>query len=487
MTELFMEKAELDCCFPEPAVCVPMENTVDCIVPDALPDVLEILRCVCTVTECTKSADGDRVRVTAAVETCVLYRSEEGTREVLRISVPLQAQAEGCADGRYTAEIALRRTESTVPNSRKVSVRICGELCVRPLRQEKVALPVAVPGAEGLELDVREVCGVCIRDIVQREFSFTEELELSASAPEASAVLGISASARDVDCRIIPGKAVVKAVIDYRMWYLAADGVRDALFSMPFSQILELDAAEEADTARISVSIAALSLREEEAGRIWSVAVSGSVRAAVLGTCAAAVVADAYSTRDTMEVEQGICTLWKAVESAGREREFREALECGGRVVAAAAEPVGILQGEGKLTAEISVILLADNGDGTVPVTRRISAEFPTEGELLFPEITVTEVSFVPTAAGAEVRGRICLCGTELCREQVPAVVRLCSEGPRAEEHIPSVTLRRVAAGERYFDICRAYSAPRSELFAANGLEPSDRVEEARMLIIPRK
>ena len=487
MTELFMEKTELDCCFPGPTVCVPMENTVECIVPDALPDVLEILRCVCTVTECAKSADGDRVRVNASVEACVLYRSEEGTREVLRLSVPMQAQAEGCTDGRYTAEIALRRTECTAPNSRRVSVRIFGELCVRSLRQEKVALPVAAPGAEGLEFDIREVSGACIRDITQREFSFTEELELSASSPEAAAVLGISAAARDVDCRLIPGKAVVKAVIDYRLWYLAADGVRDALFSMPFSQILELPAAGEGDTARISVSVAALSLREEEAGRIWSVAVSGSVHAAVFGTCSAAVIADAYSTRDALTAERGTRCLWKAGETSAWERELREVLECGGRVISAAAEPLGILRGDGKLTAEIAVILLADSGEGAVPVTHRVSAEFPTEGELLFPEITVTEVSFVPTSAGAEVRGRIRLCGTELCAEQVPTVEKLCSEGPRAEAHVPSVTLRRVAAGERYFDICRAYSAPRSELFAANGLEPTDRVEEARMLIIPRK
>ncbi|MBR6555932.1 MAG: DUF3794 domain-containing protein [Clostridia bacterium] len=487
MTELFMEKAEFNCCFPGTAVCVPLENTVECIVPDALPDVLEILRCVCTVTECAKSADGDRVRVNATAEACVLYRSEEGTREVLRLSVPMQAQAEGCADGRYTAEICLRRTECTAPNSRKVSVRIFGELCVRPFRQEMVVLPVAVPGTEGMELDIREVSGACIRDITQREFSFTEELELSASAPEATAVLGISAAARDVDCRLIPGTAVVKAVIDYRLWYLAAGGVRDALFSMPFSQILELPAAEDGDNARISVSVSALSLREEEAGRIWSVTVSGSVHAAVFGTCSVGVITDAYSTCDAVTAERGTCCLWKAGESAVREREFREALECGGRVVSAAAEPLGILRGDGKLTAEIAVILLADNGEGTVPVTHRVSAEFPMEGELLFPEIAVTEVTFVPTSAGAEVRGRICLHGTEVCEQQVPAVVKLCSEGPRAEEHIPSVTLRRVAAGERYFDICRAYSAPRSELFAANGLEPSDRVEEARMLIIPRK
>ena len=487
MTELFLEKTEFDCCFPGPAVCAPLENTVECIVPDALPDVLEILRCVCTVTECTKSADGGRVRVNAAVEASVLYRSEEGTREVLRLSVPMQAQAEGCADGRYTAEICLRRTECTAPNSRKVSVRIFGELCVRPILQEKVALPVAVPGTEGLEFDVREVSGACIRDIVQREFSFAEELELPASAPEAAAVLGISAAARDVDCRIIPGKAVVKAVIDYRLWYLADDGVRDALFSMPFSQILEFPAIGEGDTARISVSVAALSLREEEAGRIWSVTVSGSVCAAVFGTCSAAVIADAYSTRDAVTAERGTRCLWRAGENAVREHEFREVLECGGRVISAAAEPLGILRGDGKLTAEISVILLTDGGEGTVPATHRVSAEFPMEGELLFPEVTVTEVTFVPASTGAEVRGRIRLHGTELCAEQVPVVEKLCSEGPRTEAHIPSVTLRRVAAGERYFDICRTYSAPLNELFAANGLEPSDRVEEARMLIIPRK
>ncbi|MBR3692235.1 MAG: DUF3794 domain-containing protein [Clostridia bacterium] len=482
-----LEKKELTSLVPGARLTTPVEGAAECIVPDALPDVLEILRTSATVSALERRTEAGGICLVATVEVCVLYRSDTGSAEVLRLQIPLRGDLQTRQPAeRAAAELSLRRAEASIPNSRKVSVRIAGEVCLRESEEETCALPVGISAGEGMETDVQTLSVGYIRDVRLRDFALSDELELPAGAPEAREILGICAAARDIEHRLIPGKAVVKAAVDYRLWYLAADGVHDALFTMPFSQILELPGAEEDDGVHIAVSIGALSLREDEAGRIFTVTATGCVQAAVLGSFSCEVISDAYSTRVPVEAEQERLQLATA-ELRRMEMRLQERLECAGRIVSAAAEPLGLTFSGGKCTAEVAVTLLADEGEGLRPQVRRLTAEFGEEEALMLPTLQIDEVELLPAAGGAEVRMRLQADGLALGRREMAVLSALRESGVAPEGHVPAVTLRRAAVGERFFDIGRAYGAPLAALFAANGLAPAACVEQETMLIIPRK
>lgn len=482
--ELKLELQSTSCLRPDDPVCEVLSGTAESIVPDSMPDVLEVLRCTCGLLREDRRREAARLHLTAEVECCLLYRCEAGESHLLRLQVPLVGEVRFPAEpAAVFASLRLQRAECGAVNSRKVSVRVSAGLCARPFYEQSLALPVGVE-EQGVRLELART-GLDTRVIAEAAvspFVLRDEVELPAAAPAAEQVLGLSAACTGCECRPVPGKVVLKGRLELALRYLAAEGPAECRLSLPFSHVAELSGQRELPCAA-KVCVTAASLHEEEGGegRLFALTLSGEVQLLTFAPLQAQVVCDGYGISHRAETESGQVELCGVGESFLEETEVREPI--GIPLPREVSAEVCALGADGEdLRAELLVSLC--DGEGVVS-TRRVTARLAGRGQAVLVQAQVLRAEACPVGEGAELCLRMAFGGVELVRRELCVPLKI-TVRPHPEQERPQLSIRRAHKGERYFEIGRRFGAPLEELFCANGLAPAEVCEEERLLLIPR-
>ena len=484
--ELTVAKENLQYLCARGGTSVPVEGAAEMIVPDTMPDVGCISRCLCRFTGVSRVEKEGEWGLSATAVCTVLYPGEDGRTNALTVSVPLRGSLPGEAGETVVQDLRLRRVDCTVPNSRKVAVRVAALLTADRFGQGEACLPLSAEAPDvGVEQDVHtlSLCGAVA--LCRKDLNYSDELELPEGMPAADTVLGIRVRPRETEYKAVAGKLVVKATLGIEVCYLADGQVKESRFHTPFTQVV--DCAEVTEEVTAAVEIAVLSadawIPEGTEGRIFGITLTGETRGIVFREWEIPVLRDAYSTTHALTAERQktcLCGLWQKLE---RTVTLPETV---GEIGDAHAEVSGVSFGEQKICVEVSLW----GGDG---VSRRMTGEIPVEA----PEgACVTAAWLRARVETAEISG---------AGETRAAMVTVQAEGllfASAEEELissveagdalcrgadtPSVTVRRVRKGERFFEVGKAYAAPLGELFAANGMEAVPVAPEDRLILIPR-
>lgn len=480
------------------------EETVEVIVPDALPDVLRILDTDGTVYLRGKDCEAGRVTVSGISELTVLYVPESG-RGVKRVNVdvPFSASADGdgiTSDCLITAKLCLGSCDARTVNPRKLVVR--AEVAV----EAALYLPETV-----YNTSPREHEGVYYRSenmklnlpaaVNEKTFIFTDEAHLPSAAPAIGEILRASVSMFVESVKPVGSRAVVKGNAVTALLYESRDdgALCRELITTPFSQIVETDASGEVTDFELSLCLTGVHISRGYMSDAEGEAVNIEIHAVAqcVGYAASMVegVTDVYSTKNPVTAQSSAVELERLDGADTVSETLRATVPVSGDVgdilaVTVRKAATGLREGpEGTVwtaVATLSVIYSEPTGE-LLSASKKVEIERPAG------EGTELDVSFGPdifTAAGdgaVEARVPMELSTVKKSRAAMERIesVELDEESALDLGAMPNVTVTR-AGSRSLWDLAKAHMSTEELICEANAIDPGTEPEPGRVLLIPR-
>mgnify|MGYP004569280219 FL=1 len=477
------------------------EETLESIVPDALPDIDRIVTAQGSVLLRQKEVVDGSVRVMGSVRLNVLYLPEGGGGLCsIALNIPFLCSGDNPAirsGGQAQVTASVISADARALNPRKVLARaeMSIGLCVFEEADEEITTGVE-RGADSLETLVERYQDYGTADVTEKYFTFHDTVRLPASKPVPQELLAVRAGLACGESKIIGKKLVVKGEAVLDLVYRSEEGVSAAAVELPFSQIAETKAVGEDGQVECSAVLTGLDCTLTEDGAL-EVNVEALLEAAVRQEREVALLSDLYSTCQALDTQRQQVTLTKLGEQGSRRQITRQfcptdtaaqrVIDCGLTMGEAAAAPAG--EGGCMATARAYVDILYAGEDGSLHAA---AFAIPASCALPAPRgcrcrcAPVGEVSAMPVTGGLEVRFE-----TEfsyLSVEPLPAGC-VCAVTPGQQEGYegrrPSVILRMPGQGERLWDVAKCCGSTVADIKAANGLTGED--VQGTLLLVPSR
>lgn len=277
---------------------VSQEDTAETIVPDALPDVAELLMTDGQSLIRGKDVHRSGVSVSGVSELVVLYRTEEGEVGRLPVEIPFETEisfniAEDTA--KVVSSVHLIGCEARILNSRKLLLR--SEVCVivsvwspSMLRWAAEAEP------EGCQVERKAECCTLrpVSGVEEKTFTAEESQAMPAGRPQAESLLSTRASLRWEEAEQVGRKLVVRGTAEITALYRTVNNEAFSEgFRLPWSAFLELPEGEKGLSWDLVTSLTGCSGELTEEGG-FSFAVGGVVQAVIRREKEVSWISDAY-------------------------------------------------------------------------------------------------------------------------------------------------------------------------------------------------
>lgn len=481
------------------------EETVEVIVPDALPDILRIVDTDGETYMRSKDADSGRVMVTGVSELSVLYVPENGGGvRCISVSVPFSAAAEGgeiTADALITARAELTLADARTVNPRKIVVRA------------EVAVEAACYVSESIYNTARQECGDIYfleesRELTlpsavnEKTFIFTDELKLPSGAPEVGEILKTSVSLELESAKPVGSKAVVKGSAVTRILYEPRDGgLRVETFTTPYSIIVETDAPTE--PARYSVDLMLtgtyVNRGYSEDSEVISLEVHAVAQCVSWCLVRETRVSDLYSTKYKLEETCGRYEIPSLAGCETLEETAASSIPVAGRASAVHEIYIKIINmgvssgAEGTVFSAVlsATALYSDEKGELTSSTRKFEVERALEAASGSVDVVVSqrgEAYAAPQDGTIDIRVPLTLdmtCTEKIRTEQIEGVdfdeSTLVDLTNRA-----SITVVRATAKRSLWELAKSYYSTVELIRGANGLSDGADPEVGRVLLIPR-
>ena len=478
------------------------EETLECIVPDALPDVDRIVGAEGSVYLKSKEAGAGTFRLGGSVHDTVLYipEGEGALPRTMEAQIPFQC-VKDCPQLNDTCQIHVDASvvcaDARDINPRKLLLRASLMFQVRVYDRELRQLTCDAEGYEGRSLEKQFVQSVdcAVSQVLEKPFLFSDVLHLPASKPVMEELLWARAQVGGAEAKVIGKKLICKGEIHLSAVYRNEASVLTAGFDLPFSQIFDLEEAMDECDLDLTVLITGMhcSLQEGE----LAVSLEALAQAELWIRRPVTLLADAYCTGCPLDVERAPCTLCVSAQHAERAETARQFCESGipARQVlmcTAAVECVESKQEEGRLccTARIRAEVLYLTEDSALCA---VGYTLPVQCEIPVPEKTQCrctciprgESTAVPVTGGLEVRCDVLFRWVTVKTERTPCVLSLKPGAvPAAQTPRPSLIVRMVGEGESLWEVAKSCGSTIHDIQAANELDGGP-VSQGTLLLIP--
>ena len=481
------------------------EETLEAIVPDACADIARIVDAAGQICLTGKQVREGTLSVTGTVIGWVLY-CPEGGQELCRmeVKIPFTAQGESPqlhGQGQCTVVPCLHSMDARALNPRKILVRADIGIEVQAYEPQEVTLcrGISCDKAAGIQQRMTSQTAYLTAAVQEKEFTFYDELHLSAGPGGKAQILGVWAVSRCTEAKMIGSKLIFKGEAVLQIRYLAGGELCSMRCPMPFSQVIELEQAGESADCELSVCLTGLEWATTgEDGRTVNITLELLGQAVVRDRFPVTVLQDAYSTTHQMSIRQEPCVLHQLLDTAVRPQTVRELLETEYAVKHVVDVGVAVVElkrnrQESRLAldAELGVnVLYLDEQDEPRMLHRRMIVssyiDLPPNAMCRCRCRCPGELFAVPAAGGVEVRFDLQFqCLITGC-QTVSVVTNAALEHSNTDrqEAFPSVVLRMAAPGEDLWDIAKSCSTTQEYIRQANLLEEHE-LPAGRMLLIP--
>ena len=477
------------------------EETLESIVPDACPDIARIISASGKVCLKDKELGEGTLRLTGTAKVTVLYIPEgEELPRSLEVSIPFQCVRDdprfhtGCP---VMADLQAASADARTINPRKILARVELSVWAAAYEQESKELTADVNGeGEGLQklLGPQKCC--VIPGVAEKAFTFSDVLRPPASRPEIEELLLSRAELGAADAKFIGKKLVLKGDVQLSAVYRSGEGVHQARFELPYSQILDIGELPDEAEPEVAVLLKNVDCQARE-GEL-EVSLEVLAQAAVWERRTVPILSDAYRVGKPIDVERApvkLCTL--AERSARREMgrklcesgiPAKQVLDCAAVVSTMSGAPA---EGGMEFTAQVNVTVLYLSEDDAlcgvetdIPVSCRVEA--PEGCSCACRCRPVGEATAVPVTGGLEVRFEAEFSWTVTREEQVSVVSGVQPSAVEDTGPRPSVVIRRVERGEALWDIAKSCGSTVADICSANSL-PGEEVAVGTLLLIPAR
>lgn len=479
------------------------ETTTESIVPDAFPDISRVISAEGNAGLTAKQVSKGCAKMMGTAEICVLYIPEgESAVRSLQVQIPFQAAAD---DPKIRETDCLHCTilsvnsDARLLNPRKLLIQTEVRLCVKiySTNSRELVSDITAQDDGTLQRQCQQVVHHTISAVVEKQFQFSDTLRQPASKPPLEELLTYSVAPATIDVRCIGKKLVCKGELALSALCRTDDGLHNARFELPFSQIIDLEGGSDEGNPDAS-----LCLRQTECvlhdGEL-TVTVDALLQASLWSRKEITLLRDAYSTAVPLEVERTAQPLCVTCEHETRKesgRKFCESsipaklvLDC-----SVVLDPVITRQTDTSTEAETEAairILYLSEDDALCAVNYGLPLRCALEaGNDIRCRCTcrpVGEVTAAPVTGGFEVRMEAEFLWFKLRSDSFPQVAAIRQGKVTGEsEPSPSVIIRPVCPNEALWDLAKACNATIDDICQVNDL-PSPWAAPGTILLIPAK
>ena len=509
--ELDWKKTCLDAYEAGGELTLTQEETAETIVPDYCPDIARIIGTAGRVELHSREIRDGRGAVSGAVRVTVLYAPDgEGGVRTLDFAMPFTAETDGKALPECAAMLADTETEfleTRMLNPRKVFTHCKLVTRLTGFRKRALCFTADVEADPALQVEKRLETqhAVLLTHIAEKDFTFSEQLDLSPGREGAAEILTHWAAGTVTEAKIVGGRLLFKGVFTVSLLYRTADGAcRAAGGELPFSQMLELDGDAEGAEPTVLLQITGEDLQidgGDSEGREIAVTLYLHAAALVRRGEDLTLLGDLYSTAYELTYDAAPLALTAFHQTLVRRQAVREVLEIGTSAssVLAASVTCGAaavsMEGESAVlrTSALVRALYLDEGGAPLAAERSVDVkcqlELPEGCQISARAVCAGEVTAAPADRGIEVRFPV-----DFRAEAETAVRRVCvcggtidTDSPREAAGAPSLVLRRLGKQETAWDLAKRYNSTIGVILAANQLESEEEIPRDQLLLIPRK
>lgn len=483
---------------------VRQEETLESIVPDALPDISQIIHTSGVVFLRQREASNGSARIMGTVRTTVMYQPEgEGAPCCLSLNIPFlcccdhPAIRDGC---RVTATAKVISADAQTLNPRKVLARVEVTVGATVYEEDDNEICLEVSGEEvrGLQTLTETHKDFIVTDVAEKAFTFSDVVRLPPSKPSVGPLLSVRAGLNCAEARTIGKKLVAKGDVTLSILYPCGDGITSTKFDLPYSQIMEVYGEGEDSAVRIEPVLTGLSCDLRSDSEI-EVNFEILLQAAVHREREVSVLSDLYSVSDCLHTERGKVHLTEQASQGSRRQLVRQLCPCAtpAKLVTDCALEVGeisqVAAGDSSvmLTAKCYVDALCLGEDDklfTVSYAVPATLELPVlAGSRCICRCSAAgDISAVPVAGGLEIRFEVDFFYVTVIQHEASFVTAVRQEPPeQSVSERPSIVVRMVGADERLWDIAKCCGSTVADIQAANVMTGAE-VSPGTLLLIPK-
>lgn len=481
----------------------------DITLPEYFPDVIRVLKCSLTPRITGVQGTADRITAEGSALLRVLYVSDSGVR-CFEQNIPFSKYAEctgiegACVSARAKSEYVNCR----VLSPRKIDIHGSISIAFCAYRKDAADFICDCSGG-GVQTRKSRVPVSNLSGCTERLFTLGETLELGNAKPSIAQLVKSEAAALLEDVKVVSGKVLIKGELIIRTLYIADSedcDLQSMEHSMPISQILEVDGAEEdcITDAALRVSALEIAAKTDATGalRLLDANVCVCAQIALYCDCETDLITDAYSTKYELDMQKKAVELRRICDRFTDTFLCRGTLDTSGTNLTQIADmtcqninyTAAVRENELKISGTLTVGLLFTDRENQWGFTERsfdfsYTRAIAAVGENLTcdPHLTVTGVHFLLSAedkVDARVEMDISALIFAADTMQIASDIHI-DESKRKTQKTAALTIYFSQEGESVWEIARRYNTTAEAIMAENALS-SDRIDEKRKLLIPR-
>ncbi len=478
----------------------------DFVLPEYCPDVAVVLKCVLTPYISGRQWNGDQLMLEGTAALRILYLDEE--RQCVReaeFSQPISCALRGEGNPQGTmvqTELVPAYANCRATSPRRLEVHAAFMIHARGMQAEEQEL-VSATQEQGVYMQTMPICTTAPKAWAERMTVVNEVLDFDSTLPEAEQLLGGYCEATVQECKLLSGKAIVKGHVFVHQLYTddSARGSTHVLeYTLPFSQILDVDGVNEGDLATAAVTLLSDTQRTAIGSTGQNTAIEVTVKlliqVQVHGTTECMLVTDAYHGRFPMELHRRPIPLQclmgiqrqNAMVQKNMELPSTDMKEILDLWVQPVASPTVCQDGKAQLSGRLLISMLVRLADDSIAYYERpeeFQLEYPIQGDAVDACYRVMGVQYTATDSHLELRVQLAIGMDMWSRQTVEAVDTMTLQEDCAyPAENAAVKLYFAQPGERVWDIARECHASPTALREENDLR-EDIIQKKTALLIP--
>lgn len=509
--ELDLKKVSLDAYDTGGELTLTQEETAETIVPDYCPDIARIIQTDGKVYLHSRELRDGKAELSGTLRVTVLYTpdGESGIR-TLEFAIPFTAESDGRAlpgCQHLTVETETEFLEARMLNPRKIFTHCKLVTHVTGYQRKPLVFCSDTEAEPELQVEKRqeEQHAILLTHIAEKDFTFTEEMNLSPGREGAAELLTSQVSSTVTETKIVGSKLIFKGVFSISLLYRDNNGSCGFVTSeLPFSQIMEVEGAVEGSAASMQLQLTGTDLQidgDDPEGRQIAVTLYLHATALLREEQELTLLSDLYSTAYDMSYEAAPLSITGFCENLSRRQTLREVLEIG--VVAESILAISAKCGAVSVSREGSMAVLRagvtvramylDEGGVPLVAERSLDAgcqlELPEDCRITARAVCAEEVQGTLGDRGIEVRFPV-----DFHVEAAARVKKVCVSAAKLDTETtkdlggaPSLVLRCIGRQESAWDLAKKYNTTIAAILSANQLEGEGDIPQDQMLLIPRK
>lgn len=504
--ELELRQEYISCWDRGYRTCINREETTEMIVPDACPDILQILDGEGTLLLQRRECLEGRIELSGCIRVAILYQAD-GTEGVCAMETPLpfsvnQDMANLTSQSKLMVTPCVQKVDVHVLNPRKVLIKVNFRLdvcCYTPQRMAVCAC-AEQPEAYGLRQKTEERNSHLTMAVHEKSFNYTDVLTLPAGNPDLAALLRVRADCLSQDAKVIGNKLLFKGEARVEALYRSTeDRLCSVAFPLPFSQMMEIAEGSEDSVPELRLLVTDLACKPADGdGRALSVELELVAQCALSGTQKLNLLRDLYSTTHLCTETRKtypLCRMMDHGSAPESVREFLESTQPVETVLDVQLRPIELqLSREGEslsMQADVDAfVLYRAEGGMTDSLHRRlrVTHAIPVAGTWEYDcDVRVArQATAMPNGSGVELSFSLDFLWNAMENSAVEGIEHVnLEERAKSDQPLPTVIIRSVRDGETLWDLAKRYATSEAEIAEANAL-PTMELLSGQMLMIPR-